>query len=49
MSIIVEFVRFLVRRKKYWMAPVILFLVLLGGVMVVAHGTAVAPLIYTLF
>ena len=49
MSIVAEFFRFLVRRKKYWMAPVILFLVLIGGVLIVAHGTAVAPLIYTLF
>jgi Family of unknown function (DUF5989) len=49
MSFLAEFFRYLVKRKKYWMVPVLLFLVLVGGLLVIAHGSAVAPLIYTLF
>lgn len=49
MSFLAEFFRYLVRRKKYWMVPVLLFLLLVGGLLVIAHGSAVAPLIYTLF
>ena len=49
MSFLAEFYRYLVRRKKYWMVPVFFFLLLVGGLLVIAHGSAVAPLIYTLF
>lgn len=36
-------------RKKFWLAPIIIVLVLLGAVIVLAQGSAVAPLIYTIF
>jgi len=36
-------------RKKYWLIPVMLVLVILGVLMVIAQGSAVAPFIYTLF
>jgi len=36
-------------RKKFWLAPIIIVLVLLGGLIVLAEGTAVAPFIYTIF
>ncbi len=36
-------------RKKFWLAPIVLILVLLGGLIVLAEGSAVAPFIYTLF
>jgi hypothetical protein len=36
-------------RKKFWLAPVIVVMVLLGGLLVLAQGSAVAPFIYTLF
>jgi hypothetical protein len=49
MSFLMEFWRFLRVRKKYWLMPVVLVVVLLGGVIVLAHGSAVAPFIYTLF
>jgi hypothetical protein len=49
MSFLSEFIRFLFRRKKYWMMPVILSLVIFGGLLVLAQGSAVAPFIYTLF
>ncbi|NQX87841.1 MAG: hypothetical protein HRT77_04185 [Halioglobus sp.] len=40
---------FMRERKKFWLAPVIIILVLLGGLLVLAQGSAVAPFIYTLF
>ena len=40
---------FLKIRKKFWMAPIILVLLLLGVLIVLAEGSAVAPFIYTLF
>ncbi len=36
-------------RKKYWLAPIILIMVLLGGLLILAEGSAIAPFIYTLF
>ena len=36
-------------RKKFWLAPIVVILVLLGGLIVLAEGSAVAPFIYTLF
>ena len=36
-------------RKKFWLAPIIIVMVLLGGLIVVSQGSAVAPFIYTLF
>ena len=36
-------------RKKYWLAPVMMILVLLGALIVLTEGSAVAPFIYTLF
>jgi len=36
-------------RKKFWLAPIILFLLLLGALVVLSQGSAVAPFIYTLF
>ncbi len=40
---------FLKDRKKYWLAPLIITLVLLGAVIVFTQGSAIAPFIYTLF
>ena len=36
-------------RKKLWMAPIILVMILLGALIVLAQGSAIAPFIYTLF
>ncbi len=41
--------RFLVKRKKYWLLPLALVLFLLGGLLLLAQGSIVAPFIYTLF
>jgi hypothetical protein len=40
---------FMRERKKFWLAPIILVMLLLGMLIVVAQGSAVAPFIYTLF
>lgn len=44
-----EFLKFLIIRKKYWLMPIIIILFLLGGLIVLTQGTAVAPLVYTIF
>ena len=49
MSFLKEFWMFLRARKKYWLAPVFVVLALVGGLIVLTHGTAIAPFIYTLF
>ena len=36
-------------RKKFWLAPILIVLLLLGGLIVLVEGTAVAPFIYTIF
>jgi len=40
---------FMRERKKFWLAPIIFVMLLLGGLIVLAQGSAVAPFIYTLF
>jgi hypothetical protein len=40
---------FLKVRKKFWLAPIIIVLLLLGALIVLSQGSAVAPFIYTLF
>ena len=37
------------QRKKFWLAPIILIMLILGGLIILAQGSAVAPFIYTLF
>jgi hypothetical protein len=44
-----DFWGFLNKRKKYWLAPLIVTLVLLGALIVFSQGSAIAPFIYTLF
>jgi hypothetical protein len=41
--------RFLGARRKYWLLPIIVISVVLGGLLALAQGSAVAPFIYTLF
>ncbi len=40
---------FMRERKKFWLLPIILFMVLLGSLIVLTEGSAVAPFIYTMF
>ena len=49
MSFLKEFWEFLRIRKKYWLMPILFFLVLFGGLIVLSQGSAVAPFIYTIF
>ena len=49
MDFLKEFWEFLKVRKKYWLLPILLVLVLFGGLIVLSQGSAVAPLIYTIF
>jgi hypothetical protein len=44
-----EFWMFLRERKRWWLAPILVFLIALGGLLVFAKGSALAPFIYSLF
>ena len=49
MSILAELWDFMKTRKKFWLMPIILVMLLLGALLIFAQGSAVAPFIYTLF
>ena len=49
MDFLKELWTFLRVRKKLWLAPIIIVMVLLGGLLVLAQGSVVAPFIYTFF
>ncbi len=49
LSIVGEFWQFLKVRKKFWLAPILVVLLLLSLVIVLAQGSALAPFIYALF
>jgi len=48
-SILKELWQFLRVRKKWWLAPILIMLVLLGGLIVLTQGSALAPFIYAIF
>jgi hypothetical protein len=49
MDFLAELWRFIRVRRKYWLLPILLMMVLLGGLLVLSKGSAIAPFIYTLF
>ncbi|MDD2735830.1 MAG: DUF5989 family protein [Desulfuromonadaceae bacterium] len=49
MEFIKEFIDFLKQRKKFWLLPIIIVMVLLGALLIAAQNSVVAPFIYTLF
>ena len=49
LDFLAEFWRFLRVRKKFWLVPIVLMMVLFGGLVLLTKGSAVAPFIYTLF
>jgi hypothetical protein len=49
MSFLKELWTFLLSRKKFWLWPILLVMVVLGGLIVLTQGSAIAPFIYTLF
>ncbi len=48
-DLIKDLCAFMKERKKYWLAPIIVMMLLLGSLIVLSEGSAVAPFIYTLF
>ena len=48
-AIFKELFAYMAARRKWWLAPVILVLVIFGGLLILAQGSAVAPFIYTIF
>tara|TARA_A100001015_G_C14782810_1_gene629854 strand:- start:526 stop:687 length:162 start_codon:yes stop_codon:yes gene_type:complete len=48
-SFLKEIIIFLKVRKKLWLAPIIFLMIILGGMLVLAQGSVIAPLIYTIF
>ena len=44
-----EFWEFLKVRRKYWLLPIILVLVIFGGLIILSQGSVIAPFIYTIF
>jgi hypothetical protein len=44
-----EFVAYMSARKKWWLLPILIVLLTFGGLLILAQGSAVAPLIYTVF
>ena len=49
LAILKEFWSFLRVRKKWWLTPIVMFLLLFGAILVFAKGSALAPFIYSLF
>jgi hypothetical protein len=49
MDTIKDLLRFLIARRKVWLWPLFLALILIGGLVVFTHGSAIAPFIYTVF
>jgi hypothetical protein len=49
MSLIAELARFVMVRKKFWLVPILVMMVVFGGLIVLTKGSAVAPFIYTIF
>jgi len=49
MSILLELWAFLRARKKLWLVPIVVMMLLFGGLLILAQTSAIAPFIYTLF
>ena len=49
LSTLIEFWGFLKERKKFWMVPVLVVLILVGSLLVATEGSVLAPILYTLF
>ena len=49
MSFIKELLEFMRARKKFWLVPIIVTMSIIGGLLVMTSGSAIAPFIYTLF
>lgn len=48
-ELIKDFAGFMAQRKKFWLLPIVIVMLLLGALIVLAEGSALAPFIYTIF
>jgi hypothetical protein len=49
LSFVKELSIFMIQRRKFWLIPMVVMMVLLGGLLVLAEGSVVAPFVYTFF
>ena len=49
MELLMDLWAFMKERKKFWLAPIIIMLLLLGALLVLTQGSVIAPFIYTIF
>jgi len=49
MTFLIELWRFMRVRKKFWLVPILIMMVIFGGLVMLTKGSAVAPFVYTLF
>ena len=49
LSFVKELSVFMIQRRKFWLIPIIVMTALLGGLLVLAEGSAIAPFVYTLY
>jgi hypothetical protein len=49
MDFVIELWRFMRVRRKFWLLPILVMMVLVGGLLVLSKGSAIAPFIYTIF
>ena len=49
MTFLIELWRFMRVRKKFWLIPILIMMVIFGGLVMLTKGSAVAPFVYTLF
>lgn len=49
MNFIIEIIKFVSVRKKFWLLPIIIILIIFGGLLILSQGTVFAPFIYTVF
>ena len=49
MSFLMEFMKYINKRKKYWLVPLFLVLIIFGWFLIAAQNTVLAPFIYTIF
>tara|TARA_B110000037_G_scaffold219543_1_gene284939 strand:- start:4783 stop:4932 length:150 start_codon:yes stop_codon:yes gene_type:complete len=49
MNFLKEIIRFIFARKKFWMIPILVVLIIFGGLIILSQGSAFAPFIYTIF
>lgn len=49
MSFVAELWEFMRERKKFWLLPIVVLMLVFGGLVVLTKGTAIAPFIYTIF